>query len=264
MQLSTVTATRYVTPLREGGSLPALVEADDMGMYVAKFTGAGQGVLALTAELIGCELARALGLLVPDVVFVEIDPALGRNEPDYEIRELLNKSTGTNLGIDYLPGSFMFDAAAKAIPDAATAAAVVWLDALITNVDRTASNPNLLWWHRKLYCIDHGAALYFHHNWTGADTVAQAALSPFAAIRQHVLLRYASSIPEAGERLAPMLTSELLTQVLDAVPDAWLLPEPGAETPGEKRSAYLDYFSRRLASAHIFVEEAERARTQLV
>lgn len=264
MQLRTVAATRYVTPLREGGSLPAIVEADDLGLYVAKFRGAGQGVLALTAELIGCELARVLGLLVPEVVCVDLDDALGRNEPDYEIRELLQKSTGINLGIDYLPGSFMFDAAAKLFPDAVTAANIVWLDAFITNVDRTARNPNLLWWHRKLYCIDHGAALYFHYNWTGAAGVQEAALSPFAPIRQHVLLRHASSITEAGARLSPLITPEVLTGILDAVPDAWLLPEPDASTPAEKRALYVEYFRRRLEFANIFTEEAERARAQLV
>ncbi|MDZ4797839.1 MAG: HipA family kinase [Bryobacteraceae bacterium] len=264
MQLRTVTATRYVTPLREGGSLPAIVEADDLGLYVVKFRGAGQGVLALTADLIGCELARALGLLVPDVVCVDVDPALGRNEPDYEIRELLQKSTGINLGIDYLPGSFMFDAAARLFPDAAAAADIVWLDAFITNVDRTARNPNLLWWHRKLYCIDHGAALYFHYNWTGFGAIHEAALSPFAPIRQHVLLPHASSIVDAAARLTPRINPDVLTGILDAVPDEWLLPEPDAPTPQEKRALYVEFFLRRLESASIFTEEAERARTQLI
>jgi hypothetical protein len=264
MQLRTVSATRYVTPLREGGSLPAIVEADDDGLYVAKFTGAGQGVLALTAELIGCEIARALELPVPETVFVELDASIGRNEPDSEIRELLMRSAGLNLGIDYLPGSFMFDAAARLTPDPHIAAAIVWLDAFISNVDRTARNPNLLWWHRKLYCIDHGAALYFHHNWTGRGAVLAAAAAPFRSVRDHVLLRYAGSIAAAGEQLRPRLTEDELSGVLAAVPDGWLLPESDAETPKQKKTVYLEYFGARLDAAHIFTEEAERARKELV
>src|SRR5262249_14073305 len=187
--LRTVYATRYVTPLREGGSLPAIVEADDLGLYVLKFRGAGQGVLALAAELIAGEIGRALGLNVPELVFAEVDAALGRNEADPEIRELLQASVGQNLALDYLPGSVMFDPAARDTADSRLASMAVWFDAFITNVDRTARNPNLLYWHKSLYFIDHGAALYFHHDWRN---IAEKARSPFPAIRQHVLLPWAS------------------------------------------------------------------------
>src|SRR5437867_6333022 len=195
--LRTIRATRYVTPLREGGSLPAIIEADDLGLYVLKFRGAGQGPLALVAEIIAGELGRRLGLNVPELVLMEVDAALGRNEPDEEIRDLLRASVGLNLAMDFLPGSVMFDPAAGdfAAPDLASAA--VWFDAFVTNVDRTARNPNLLCWHKSLYLIDHGAALYFHHNWT---TIEQMVASPFPAIRHHVLLPWASEIEVAGAR----------------------------------------------------------------
>src|SRR5215217_5981952 len=184
----TIVATRYVTPLREGGSLPAIVEADDAGLYVVKFRGAGQGAKALIAEFIAAELAKAAGLRVPEMVLVDLDPALGRNEPDSEIRELLRASVGLNLALDYLPGSAMFDPAAKEAVDAGLASEAVWFDALVTNVDRTPRNANLLCWHRKLYLIDHGAALYFHHNWPATpEDLEQTARSPFAAVRDHVL-----------------------------------------------------------------------------
>src|SRR5947209_14928280 len=194
--LRTVKATRYVLPLREGGSLPAIVEADDLGMYVVKFRGAGQGVRALIAEIIAGEMGRALGLRVPEMVFVEIDPALGRNEPDYEIRQLLKASPGVNLGLDYLPGSAMFDPAARDAAGAEEASMLVWFDAFVQNVDRTPRNANLLVGHRKLYPIDHGAALFFHHDWaTMRDKIA----SPFAQIREHILLSWASQIEGAGK-----------------------------------------------------------------
>ena len=250
--LRTVHATRYVTPLREGGSLPALVEADDLGLYVLKFTAAGQGPLALVAEIVAGEIGRALGMRVPELVLVELDAALGRNEPDYEIRELLRKSAGLNLGMDFLPGSVMYDPAARdrATPDIASAA--VWFDAFITNVDRTARNPNLLCWHREIYFIDHGAALYFHHDWR--DPVS-AARSPFAAIRQHVLLPRAYRIREADEALRPRLHNGVFSNVLQMVPDAWL---------SNTREAYVDYLTKRLKAASLFVEEALRARDALV
>ena len=193
--LRTATATRYVLPLREGGSLPAIVEADDLGMYVAKFRGAGQGLRALVAELIAGEIGRALGLPIPEIIFIEIDAALGRNEPEYEIRRLLNASAGLNLALDYLPGSTMFDPAARDTVSPEDASLAVWFDAFILNVDRTARNANLLVWHRKLYLIDHGAALYFHHNW---ETMPRKIASPFPEIEQHILLPWASCIEEAG------------------------------------------------------------------
>ena len=259
--LRTVDATRYVTPLREGGSMPAIVEASDLGMYVLKFRGAGQGPLALVAELIAGEIGRALGLTVPELVFMEVDAALGRNEADSEIRELLRASVGLNLALDYLPGSITFDPAAKDTVEADLASAAVWFDAFVTNVDRTPRNPNLLYWHRKLHFIDHGAALYFHHNW---QNVEQMSRSRFPAIRDHVLLPWASRIEEADARLRPQLGAELFQRVTDQIPDGWLLPEPGLETPAAKRAGYVDFLTRRLDAASLFVEEALRARAQLV
>lgn len=251
--LRTVRATRYVTPLREGGSLPAIVEADDCGLYVLKFRGAGQGPLALVAELVAGEIGRALGLKVPELVLMEVDEALGRNEPDPEIHDLLLASTGLNLALDYLPGSLMFDAAARDKVDAEIASSAVWFDAFVTNVDRTARNPNLLWWHRTLYFIDHGASLYFHHDWRNIE---QKALSPFPAIREHVLLRWASRIEEADLTLRSRLSEDLFRELVEQIPDGWLLPE--------RRSGYADYLTRRLNSASLFVEEALRARNALV
>lgn len=262
--LRTVTATRYATPLREGGSLPAIVEADDLGLYVAKFRGAGQGVLALAAELIAGELGRAVGLAVPELVFIEIDPALGRNEPEYEIRELLNKSTGQNLAMDYLPGSVMFDPAARDSADPDVASLAVWFDSFVMNVDRTASNPNLLWWHKKLWFIDHGAALYFHHNWPSRENAVAVAGSPFSPIRHHVLLPWASNITEAGKRIAPLLTTDLISEVLNQVPDAWLTPEDSTQAAQQKRSDYLAILNSRLARAQTWEEEAIRARSLIV
>jgi hypothetical protein len=259
--LRTVYATRYVTPLREGGSLPAIVEADDSGLYVLKFRGAGQGPLALVAELIGGEIARALELKAPELVLVEVDAALGRNEPDEEIRDLLRASVGLNLALDYLPGSLMFDPAARDVPEPLMASCAVWFDAFVTNVDRTARNPNLLWWHKSLYLIDHGASLYFHHDWQNLE---RAALSAFPAIRDHVLLPWASSIAEVDAPLRSRLSEALFTEVLEQVPDGWLLPEPGASTPEEKRRAYVTFLSRRLSAASTFVEEALRARAPRV
>ncbi len=229
--LRTVRATRYVTPLREGGSLPAIVEADDLGMYVLKFRGAGQGPLALVAELIAGEIGRELGLKVPELVLVEVDPALGRNEEDSEIRDLLKGSVGVNLGLDYLPGSATFDAAAGEPVDADLASAAVWFDAYVTNVDRTARNPNLLWWHRTLYFIDHGAALYFHHNWPDLDRMAA---SRFPAVRDHVLLPWAERIEEADRRLRPKLSEALLTEIVGQVPEDWLAPDPGISAAGRR------------------------------
>ena len=249
--LRQVQATRYVTPFREGGSLPALVEADDLGLYVLKFRGAGQGPRALAAEIIAGEIGRALGLRVPELVLVDLDAAIGRNEPDYEIRELLNASAGVNLALDFLPGSVMFDPAAgdKPAPDIASAA--VWFDAFVTNIDRTARNPNLLLWHKALYFIDHGAALYFHHDWK--DT-AQMARSRFPAIRDHVLLPWASRISEADRDARARLDRATLERVLAMVPEDWLAA-PAAD--------YVEYFLRRLESGE-FIEEALRAHALLV
>lgn len=250
--IRTVRATRYVTPLREGGSLPAIVEADDLGLYVLKFRGAGQGPLALVAELMGGEIGRALGLKVPELVFVEVDSVLGRNEPDEEIRDLLQASTGLNLAMDYLPGSVMFDPAAGDTADPQTASAAVWFDAFITNVDRTASNPNLLIWHKQLHFIDHGAALYFHHNW---QPIEQIAGNRFAPIRQHLLLRWATDIAAIDARMRELLPHSVLANIVAEVPKEWL------NAPAED---YLAYFEARLTASASFVEEALRARSAIL
>ncbi len=249
----TIHATRYVTPLREGGSLPAIVEAEDLGLYVLKFRGAGQGPLALVAELVAGEIGRALGLKVPEIVLVNVDAALGRNEPDYEIRELLTSSAGLNLALDYLPGSTMFDPAAGDRADAGVASTTVWFDAFVTNVDRTARNPNLLYWHKSLYCIDHGAALYFHHNWKNMEQMVE---SPFEAIRHHVLLPWASNIEETASIACKRLGPDVFGGILDQVPTAWL--------PVDLRAVYIDVLTRRLRASANFVQEALRARAHIV
>ncbi|MEA2601077.1 MAG: hypothetical protein QOF89_2069 [Acidobacteriota bacterium] len=259
--LRTIYATRYVTPLREGGSMPAIVEADDLGLYVLKFRGAGQGPLALVAELIAGEIGRALGLKVPEVVLVDVDVALGRNEEDPEIRDLLKASVGLNLALDYLPGSVSFDPAARDAVEADLASSIVWFDAFVTNVDRTPRNPNLLWWHKVLYLIDHGAALYFHHNWQDVATMSR---SRFPAVRDHVLLPWASRIEEADRRLRPRLSEALFAEIVEQIPEDWLAPEPGVATPAERRAGYVEYLTRRLAASSGFVEEAVRARAQLL
>ncbi|HKA87841.1 MAG TPA: HipA family kinase [Haliangiales bacterium] len=251
MPLRTVAARRYVTPLREGGSLPAIVEADDLGTYVLKFRGAGQGPKALVAEVIAGEIGRALGLAVPEIVLMEVDPVLGRSEPDYEIRTLLKSSGGLNLAIDYLPGSIAFDPAG-ARPDPALAAKIVWFDALVTNVDRTARNTNLLWWHGRLHLIDHGAALYFQH---GGAAGAARGRAPFPQIREHVLLPFAGDVAAADAALAPRVPIEVIREVVGLVPEEWLGDPP--------REAYVDFLARRLAAPREFVEEAARARDEL-
>jgi hypothetical protein len=255
--LRTVTATRYVTPLREGGSMPALVEADDDGLYVVKLLGAGHGAKALVAELVCGEIARHLGLPVPEVVLVELAPELAKAEPDQEIQELLERSAGTNLGLDFLPGSLPFAPRVGPPPEAPLAAAVAWFDALVMNPDRTPRNPNLLVWHRRLHLIDHGAALYIHHTWR--DPGAHA-IRPFEVIRDHVLLPFAGSIDEADAALAPRLERGTLEAILAAVPDAWLAPEAGLPDAAAHRDAYLRYLLRRLEGPRPFAREAERAR----
>ncbi len=263
--LRTVRATRYVTPLREGGSLPAIVEADDLGLYVLKFRGAGQGPLALVSELIAGEIGRVLGLRIPELVLVDVDAALGRNEADPEIHHLLQSSIGLNLALDYLPGSTMFNAAAKDSADAWVASEAVWFDAFVTNVDRTVKNPNLLYWHKNLYLIDHGAALYFHHNWPAdLEGLERAAESAFTPVRQHVLLRWANAVEKADDAARARVSRANFVEIRESVPDDWLHPEPGLATPDAKRAAYVDYFTRRLNASSIFVQEALRARTQLV
>ena len=252
--MRTVNVTRYVMPLREGGSLPAIVEADDDGLYVLKFRGAGQGPRALVAELLAGELARLLGLAVPELVFVELDEDLARTEPDPEIQELIRASGGLNLALDYLPGSVTYDPVADRLDDR-LASEVVWFDAFVSNVDRTARNTNLLMWHRRLWLIDHGACLYFHHGTPSADFVARAD-DGFGRIGEHVLLPGASALHDADASAVARLTPAAIRDIVALVPDGWL-PHDGAEA---ERRAYAAYLIARVQGPRSFVEEAIRAR----
>ena len=259
--LRSVRCLRYVTPLREGGSLPAIVEADDDGMYVVKFRGAGQGPKALVAELIAAGIGRALGLPVPETVLVELDPALGMAEPDPEIQELLERSEGLNVGLDYLPGSLPLGAPVGSGVSPDLAAEVVWFDAYLQNVDRTPRNPNLLLWHRNLWLIDHGAAMYTQHGWgDDLDAIEAGAGASFPLIREHVLLPIAGSIREADARLAPGLTSEAIAAVVGDVPAELLEGVPPFATPRGHREAYAMHLSARLAPPRVWVDEAEEVR----
>jgi len=255
--MRTITATRYVTPLREGGSLPAVVEADDDGLYVLKFRGAGQGCKALIAELVAGELARAVGLPVPEIVLIELDAELARTEPDPEIQDLIRASAGLNLALDYLPGVVAFDPLVHQ-PEPGLASAIVWHDAFVSNVDRTPRNTNLLMWHQKLWLIDHGAALIFHHQWEG---YLERSASPFPMIKDHVLLGLASRIAEADADMIARLPAEAISRILDLVPDDWLEDTPLFQTQSEQREAYVRYLVTRLQSPRKFVEEAVRARS---
>jgi hypothetical protein len=259
--LKTVTVTRYVTPLREGGSLPAIVEAADDGLYVLKFRGAGQGPKALIAELVAGEIGRTLGLRVPEIIFMELDAALGLNEMDPEIQSLIKASAGLNLGLDFLPGSLAFDPAAAPEVDPDLASEIVWFDAFVTNVDRTPRNTNMLVWHKNLWLIDHGAALYFQHTWSD---YLNRSRTPFGPIKDHVLLPYASALPAADARLRALLTPAKLQAILAGVPDEWLAPEPGFNGPDEMRDAFLTFLVTRLEASGIFVEEAVNARAKFL
>jgi hypothetical protein len=262
--MRTVGATRYVTPLHEGGSLPAIVEADDDGMYVLKFRGAGQGVKALIAELVAGEIARAARLPIPEIVLIELDPDLARTEPDPEIQDLIKGSAGLNVALDYLPGAVMFDPVAEK-PPARLASDIVWFDAFVTNVDRTARNANMLVWHRQLQLIDHGAALYFHHSWdrydhTGADQRAmERSVDPFIRIKDHILLPFAAELDAADARMSALITPRIIEEIIGLIPEAWL----GNDAPFA-REAYTKYLQHRLTQPHAFVQEAIRARSQLV
>jgi hypothetical protein len=251
-----------VTPFREGGSLPGLCEADDDGLYVVKFHGAGQGPKALVAEVIVGEMSRAIGLPVPELVLVELDARFAAAEPHWEVKELLDRSAGTNLGVDFLPGALGFTPAVGAAPDPILAAAFVWLDAFTLNVDRTAHNPNLLVWHKRLYGIDHGAALGVQHRWEDVARDPEHARRPFAQVRDHVLLPFAGSIVEADSTLTPLVTEALLMDLVALVPDAWLANEPAFASIGHHRRAFISYLRGRLVAPRAFVEEAERARTR--
>jgi hypothetical protein len=257
INLRTVTATRYVTPLREGGSLPAIVEADDDGLYVLKFRGAGQGAKSLIAELVAGEMGRVLGLLVPEIVFIDLNPDLARTEPDPEIQDLIRASAGLNLALDYLPGSITFDpVAGKA--EAELASKIVWFDAYVTNIDRTARNANMLVWHRRLWLIDHGASLYFHHTW---DNYLQRSRDRFPGIKDHVLLKFATELEAIDSKMTEQLTAPVIEQIIDLIPDAWLVDNTPFNTSDHHRKAYIEYLLTRLEQPHIFLEEAIRART---
>jgi hypothetical protein len=259
LQIRTVDVTRYVTPLREGGSLPAIVEADDGFLYVLKFRGAGQGIKALIAELLGGEVARALGFRVPEIVLATVDPAFGRTEPDEEIQDLLKFSEGLNLGLHYLSGAISFDPAVTKI-DALTASQIVWLDCFLTNVDRTARNTNMLMWHKELWLIDHGAALYFHHSWNNWKEQAQ---KPFVQVKDHVLLPWASELEKADEMFRSILTLQRITSIVDLVPGEWLISEalPDADA---NRKVYKDFLLTRLSHSSIFLKEAQHARKAII
>jgi hypothetical protein len=256
--MRSVRATRYVTAFREGGSLPGLVEADDDGLYVVKFRGAGQGPRVLVAEWLAGEIGRAIGLLVPDLVAVDLEAGIADSEPHQEIRDLLVASVGRNIGLDFLPGSITFSPVVDRAPNPDWAAAVIWLDGLTTNPDRSPKNPNLLVWHGRPWLIDHGAALYIHHTWR--DPEAHARRPHAERLGDHVLLPVAASIAAADERLAPLVTRELLDTLVAALPDDWLAPDPVIGDAAAQRRAYVRYLSRRLEHPRPWVEPVERMR----
>ena len=253
-RLQTVHVTRYVTPLREGGSLPGVVEGDDLGTYVCKFRGAGQGAKVLVAEVIVSGLATRLGLRTPRLVVLDLDPELARYEADEEVQDLLNASVGPNLGIDFLPGSFGVDGQVATADD--EGAKVLWLDAFTANVDRSWRNPNLLLWHGDLWVIDHGASLYFHHGWqAGVTDPARFAAQPWD-VGGHVFETCARRARELDEEVAALLGREVFAEVLAAVPDVWLEPVPGAGTPDALRAAYVDFLVARLGTRQWLPEVA--------
>ncbi len=259
-ELRTVNVTRYVTPLREGGSMPAIAEADDQFLYVLKFRGAGQGPKALIAELIGGEIARALGLKMPEIVFANLDSAFGRTEPDEEIQDLLKASVGLNLAVHYLSGSITFDPTVTTV-EAAIASKIVWLDCLLLNVDRTCRNTNMLLWYKELWLIDHGASLYFHHSWHNWE---EKAVLPFANAKDHVLLPQATELDTTDAAFRTILTDELITSIVALVPDSWLLHDAPFETAEQHRAAYVRFLTARVAHSQTFVKAANDARATLI
>lgn len=260
MELRTAQVTRYIAPLREGGSLPALAEADDGFKYVVKFRGAGHGTKALIAELIGGEIARTLGLRVPELVFLNLDEAFGRSEGDEEIQDLLRSSRGLNLGLHFLSGALTFDPVAVAT-DPLLASQVVWLDSYLTNVDRTTSNTNMLLWYRELWLIDHGASLYFHHAW---DNWQKHIVNPFPQIKTHALLREAAALEETDRLFQSILTEKKIEEIVNLIPDDWLSGTHGSETPAQLRAVYIKFLTERLRHSEIFVKEAQHARKILI
>jgi hypothetical protein len=260
VELRTVNVTRYVTPLREGGSMPAIAEADDDFLYVLKFRGAGQGVKALIAELIGAEVARTLGLRVPELVFANLDEAFGRTEPDEEVQDLLKASVGLNLALHYLSGAITFDPLVTKVEET-MASEIVWLDCLLTNMDRTARNTNMLVWHKELWLIDHGAALYFHHS---MDNWEEQAVRPFSLVKDHVLLPYAGNLAEADEKFKSVLTTEKIRQIVSLIPDDWLNLDGSLASVEKHRSIYADFLETRLTHSEIFLNEAQHAREKSI
>ncbi len=258
-QIRTVDVTRYVTPLREGGSLPAIVEADDGFLYVLKFRGAGQGVKALIAELLGGEIARALGFRVPEIVFANVDPAFGRTEPDEEIQDLLKFSEGLNLALHYLSGAISFDPAVTKV-DALLSSQIVWLDLLITNVDRTARNTNMLMWHKELWLIDHGASFYFHHSWHNWEEHSR---KPFVQVKEHVLLPWATELERVDEAFRAVLTPQRISSIVDLVPNEWLITETWPDAV-ENRAVYQQFLLNRVAHSIILVKEAQHGRKTFI
>ncbi len=258
--IRTVTVTRYVTPLREGGSLPAIAEADDDFLYVLKFRGAGQGAKALIADLLGGEIARAAGLKVPEIVFARLDPAFGKSEPDEEIQDLLRASEGLNLGLHYLSGAITFDPAVTTI-DARLASMIVWLDCLLTNVDRTSKNTNMLMWQNELWLIDHGASLYFHHSWQHWE---EQATRPFTLVKDHVLLPFAGELATVDTLMRRLLTPALIRAVVSVIPDEWLGENRSVTGPAEAREVYIRFLTARIAASAIFVKEAQHARQAII
>ena len=257
-RIRTVNVTRYVTPLREGGSMPAIAEADDEFLYVLKFRGAGQGVKALIAELVGGEIARALGFRVPEIVFANLDEAFGRTEPDEEIQDLLKFSVGLNLALHYLSGSITFDPTVTTV-DSRLASQIVWLDSLLMNMDRTCRNTNMLLWHKELWLIDHGASLYFHHSWQNWE---EQALRPFVLIKDHVLLNRAIELDIIDAEFTAILSPERIFAIVDLIPDEWLTGV--FETSEQHRQAYARFLNDRIANSTIFVTEAQNARERLI
>lgn len=255
--IKTLTATEYITPLREGGSLPAIIRAEDNQLYAMKFVGAGQGPKALIAELIGGEIARALGFLIPEVAIIDLDPAIGQAEPDIEIQDLLQASVGLNLALGFLSESVAYQAHVPPKPTPEFAAQLVWMDAFITNMDRTPRNVNLLVHQGELWLIDHGAALYFHHNWQ--DHIQQSE-NRFPLINDHVMLPFAGSLAEADAVCKPKLSEAFFAQIVAQIPDAWLVTDSPYEEAADHRRGYVEYLTHRLEKSHLFVEAAEQAR----
>lgn len=260
LEIRTVDVTRYIAPLREGGSLPAIAEADDDFKYVLKFRGAGHGTKALIAEFIGSEVARALGFRVPELVFAHLDEAFGRTEADEEIQELLRKSHGINLGLHFLSGSVTFDPVTNKV-DARTASQIVWLDAFLTNIDRTFRNTNMLMWNKQLWLIDHGAALYFHHAWSSWETHAK---SPFPFIKDHVLLPHATELEAADKQFRSLLNRDVFAQIVALLPEDWLVWEDNELSPEAIRNTYIGFLALRLESSSIFINSANDARKALI